>query len=985
MNKETATHILFVFFSILPFYAFGQSIKCTNDSSRTVQLNYLDKKGQAPCEVVLSLDEKHTSLWRAQYDVSYCVGQFETYLSTLNSRGLDCSVTPMEEENASHLATAESKPDLMIIGSRRKTSDRVNRESLGKKIVVHEHDTISAILVRNYVAPTESNVQFFIESNRLVNDEIVPGSTLIIPQNIHKEKEDEWRANPKTSAQSLDLPVHQKPDSNSELKFESEIVDRSFGANDSKNGTKAKLDPFADAFVNWSSYGQLDLKAFIFSVSGISKNTLLDVREYDWDFGDGTTKTSTSRELIHAYKRPGDYNVKLKLERSDGRIVLLNSKKIKVEEFPVPNIRDVTPPLINTISETVHIDGDINEEVWQTAAIIPHLIQYPDDHPEKEHTEVRVLVDSDTLYVSFRNHTKDTATINAGQTIRDHSMGEDERVVVELETFNTSSLVSRFSVNAIGTQSDSIMGGRASNIGWKGDWIAAAKETDYGWSAEMAIPFGILNFNRSATEFGANFKRFRSKSKKWSSWVGRVDNKNLSREGTLKGFKLNSVSKQKKLSALSYFLVGANGVDINEEPEKEFSRAGVTLRYEPQSDITIVGDLFPDFTQLERSFGSIDFSYTERSLGEVRPFFQEGQAFFDTNNNLFYSRRIPNLYAGIKSFARIENISIGGFLTLSPDQRVDSFIRYNNDYQTNHSVELVSVSTNRKQLTNFAVGSSMSGKTTAGYNYDLNFGHSDTKSDREINGSFGLLKVDHSLGNFDYGIDVSQYHRNFQPSNGRVDNNLLGTRGGAINLGYSVDGIKSLVTYFQTNLTLDYRDTLQEQLQKKSIYWDAMAMLGDNLTLTAANFDSIYRPNSGEAGEFSESVNHDHYSSLNLDYYTDTNRYGYGIYYADGKLGGGDYQYISSYVWAKPTRSTFFQLSTADLDSFGRTTQYTLDGTLKITNHSSLSGQYYKEDDFDYTRVQYSRVVRSGIDVFSVFQKNANTDPEFSFKLVWSF
>jgi len=85
------------------------------------------------------------------------------------------------------------------------------------------------------------------------------------------------------------------------------------------------------------------------------------------------------------------------------------------------------------------------------------------------------------------------AEIQATRTVRDGDFGYDDLITVELDTFFNRRDISAFSINPLGTQSDEIAGGRSTKIQWKGDWQGAAVRTDYGWSAEFAIPFSILN------------------------------------------------------------------------------------------------------------------------------------------------------------------------------------------------------------------------------------------------------------------------------------------------------------------------------------------------------------------------------------------------------------------------------------------------------------------------------------------------------------
>src|SRR5207237_10839206 len=56
---------------------------------------------------------------------------------------------------------------------------------------------------------------------------------------------------------------------------------------------------------------------------------------------------------------------------------------------------------------------------------------------------------------------------------------------------------------------------------WDGLWLSAAKVTDDGWTATVAIPFSTLNFRGgSAVSWGINFRRFIRRKNEDDEWCG---------------------------------------------------------------------------------------------------------------------------------------------------------------------------------------------------------------------------------------------------------------------------------------------------------------------------------------------------------------------------------------------------------------------------------------------------------------------------------
>ncbi len=138
------------------------------------------------------------------------------------------------------------------------------------------------------------------------------------------------------------------------------------------------------------------------------------------------------------------------------------------------------------------IDGKLDDTVWQDAARAADFWVSEYGRAPREATEVRVLADDTALYFAFTCYDSRPEEIHAEQRKRDGSLVRDDHVIVQLDPYHNHRQISEFSVNARGTQSDAMAGGRARKIEWKGDWQAAAQRSAEGWTAEMAIPLAIL-------------------------------------------------------------------------------------------------------------------------------------------------------------------------------------------------------------------------------------------------------------------------------------------------------------------------------------------------------------------------------------------------------------------------------------------------------------------------------------------------------------
>lgn len=115
--------------------------------------------------------------------------------------------------------------------------------------------------------------------------------------------------------------------------------------------------------------------------------------------------------------------------------------------------------------------------------------------------------------------------------------------------------------------------------------------------------------------------------------------------------------------------------------------------------------------------------------------------------------------------------------------------------------------------------------------------------------------------------------------------------------------------------------------------------------------DGYYRPGLKDApGYFGDTVNHDRYWTASLDLNTRGSRIGGGTSVSSGKLGGGDYDYLTSYVWTRPTAKTIVNLVAERLESFGTFRQYVVEAGWDINPANSLIFRHVLSDGDQYWR-----------------------------------
>ncbi len=343
---------------------------------------------------------------------------------------------------------------------------------------------------------------------------------------------------------------------------------------------------------------------------------------------------------------------------------------------PIAAVKTATPPVI---------DGDISDEVWKTAPKAETFIDTQNGTVVAEQTSAWVLYDDKFIYVSF--HCKDSQPdrITARESIQDYRFGQsvdrlsEDAVEVGFDPFLSHKQGDRsiFSLNALGTRSALLAGGRGAKVEWKGDWQGAVKRVADGWTAEMRIPWAILNYpsSKKPITIGINFARTHARTRINSIWSNITSGGFFDRDGLWTGVQVPTGEFHPKLSLLPYLLTGIK------EGNGAF-RSGLDARYTIKPELTAVSTINPDFGTIEGAVEGIQFSRSERFVPERRPFFLEGSDYFrgigiDAIGPAFFSNHIRNFDLGTKVYGKLSPVDSIGFLhTIDFQNRSDIVTRY---------------------------------------------------------------------------------------------------------------------------------------------------------------------------------------------------------------------------------------------------------------------------------------------------------------------
>jgi len=633
------------------------------------------------------------------------------------------------------------------------------------------------------------------------------------------------------------------------------------------------------------------------------------------------------------------------------------------------------------------IDGRLDDEAWLAASASGEFWVTAEQRWPLEPTEVMVLSDREMIYVAFSAYDSQPDQVLAIQSVRDRSLGFDDQVVVEIDSFGDHKGISRFYVNARGTQSDSIAGGRASRVSWKGDWSVAVARTDYGWTAEFAIPFEILNYRPDMEEFSINFARYHSRTRQWSRWADITPQNKHEEMGRLIGFSAPAGKRKDTWTLMPFVLAGKNVVDREGDLEDEILTGGMDILYAPASNMRGVVSLNPDFTQVETQITNVNFDYNEKAVRDPRVFFQEGLAYYGNDNRIFYSPRVPDFNGGAKVFGQNGALRYGGFITFAPDSRVDGVARLAYAFDPTHSGSLVFVQTNREGLDGTTAAFSSTGREQIGTFWDVDLASTHNKEENEGSetGSMYDVRGGWQGDHWGAGVAFDDYDKDFVPANALIRTDRLGTNGRDYFINYYRNFGDETISESTLNIVHSNRETDDGRTQFKGWYVAGTAEWLSYARTGVEYYDGDYRPLTGVGrGDFSDQLNQDRYWTLSVDLNTRGSRLGYGGSYSSGELGGGDYEYAYGYVWTRPTNETSLSMSIERLESFGTTRQFIIEGGWDITPTNSVVFRHINTFDDEYWRFGYLRVVRQGLDIFVLFDKEPAGDAALSLKLLWT-
>ena len=619
------------------------------------------------------------------------------------------------------------------------------------------------------------------------------------------------------------------------------------------------------------------------------------------------------------------------------------------------------------------IDGALSDPAWSLGATADGFWVSQMQQPPTDQTRVVVVYDDQALYFAITCFDGRPDLIRAAQITRDSAPGVDDRITVELDPFHNHRSLSNFTVTARGTQSDAIAGGRARK--WKGEWHAAAQRTSLGWTAEIAIPLDMLEFDPGTDTFGINFRRYQNRTREWSEWANLTPQRLPEEAGHLTGLRLPQIAVPGRLAVMQYVSGGVSATGPGEID------TGVDVRYQWRGAMTSVVSARPDFSATDADVPGIGFSYNEKFVSDRRPFFQEGGTFFG-DKEVFHSGRIETFDVGVKTFGRVDDYQVGVLATSDKSTgRADYVGRLVREIGPTFNMSATVAATDRETLDNNTLQLQAGGRVGRNIRVDGNVARS--SGARPGDGMRRRGEIVYQASHWYSGGWADRTDAEYFPANGFIANDLIGTTGRGGYGGYNRAFADDWARRVDATVSYDVRDTTSGLRQRETASIYAGAETVANIQLNAGVTIGSYRPRGATPGEWLNVVNDDRYYQASAFYQSPTGQFGYGAQYSWGVAGVQAYDTIAPSFWLAPSShlSVAYSFERAEHDQVQH--QHVVSGTWEITGAQSLAARWVDYEG-GYYRVSYRRTLAHSVDAFGVYTSDPYAPGRFNVKLVWA-
>jgi hypothetical protein len=292
------------------------------------------------------------------------------------------------------------------------------------------------------------------------------------------------------------------------------------------------------------------------------------------------------------------------------------------------------------------LDGRLDDPAWKQAEAATGFRQFSPDReaPAGEPTVVKVLYDDDAIYFGVACYRTNGHPIASCLSRRDRITASD-RIRIYVDPYHDLRSGYHFRVNPDGVMEDYYnFDDLYHDISWDCVWQAKTSRDDGGWYAEVRVPFSSIRY-RAADSMTWGFNVFnyiqsRGEQTGWSVWDRDLSGF-MSRSGTLTGIRGVRPPRQLELAPYAVGRLTDPSAPRDLDETDRYGNFGLDLKYGVTANLTLNATFQPDFGQVEADPAVLNLSPYETFYEEKRPFFIEGNHYFEHPDfALFYSRRI---------------------------------------------------------------------------------------------------------------------------------------------------------------------------------------------------------------------------------------------------------------------------------------------------------------------------------------------------------
>jgi hypothetical protein len=543
---------------------------------------------------------------------------------------------------------------------------------------------------------------------------------------------------------------------------------------------------------------------------------------------------------------------------------------------------------------------------------------------------------------------------------------------LDINPFHTRTYngTSSFRVNALGTTSEDISGGRTNKREWRGEWTAKVTRVADGWTMEARIPWKVLNYPPGKSlKMDFNLIRYQSGLKIASEFASLGQSQRPEQRAEWLDVTPPSVGIDHPWSFLAY---AAPEYDRSESGV----RAGIDARYRFSETVTGLVSYNPDFRNIEGQIAGIEFTRTERFLSDVRPFFTEGSGFFGFGSRfgfgqLFYSQRIATFDEGAKAYGQLnKDWSFGGLVTYDRAAQSVGVVRIRRDIGTVARVEGFASATQDDGLQDQTLG------TSASFTKGNLSGSGYLAAARQNGGNFSSLYE----GGLNYG--APHVFTTFRYEAVKPDfNPALGYIPWTDRKGY----------YNYTSLSKEMRNgpiqsvnldggwteyfTYQNEIQEKGYNFSGHVGLRNDMGIGFGHDETYYYGQPDNVWSINTSIN-------------ESNRYrNFSIYYEKGLRGGVESEYLSFGLNRRVAKGVDIGFSQS-VNYFLGADRLTLATVgYEMTPTKSLNGRLVSRNGHTNAYLAFRQSGNKGTEYFVILgDPNAEeTVSRVSLKVVWAF